>query len=133
MVKNSKTKKINSGAIKYPEEVVKPVKEHLLSRLLGLEKQKKELAAEDPFNDKSRLDDNAAIDSDAAERVGHMQVSAVKQALDRSIIQIRKALAQIKVGNYGICEECGNMIDTDRLVVMPEITICVSCEKKREK
>jgi len=25
------------------------------------------------------------------------------------------------------------MIDTERLMIMPETTICVSCEKKKEK
>jgi len=25
------------------------------------------------------------------------------------------------------------MIDTDRLMIMPEATLCVDCEKKREK
>jgi DnaK suppressor protein len=119
--------------IVYPQEVLKPVKEHLLSRLFGLERRKKEWSAEDPFNDKARLDDNAAIDDDAAEKVGHMEVSAVKTTVDRSIIQVRKALSRIKIGKYGMCENCGKMIDTDRLVVMPETTLCVDCEKKREK
>ncbi|OGC98988.1 hypothetical protein A2W16_00035 [Candidatus Amesbacteria bacterium RBG_16_48_31] len=62
-----------------------------------------------------------------------MQVSAIKQVADRSIIQIRKALSMIKVGKYGVCENCGKMIDTDRLMVMPETTLCVECERKREK
>lgn len=121
------------AVVEYPAEVVRPVKEHLISKLLGLEKKKKQLAEEDPFADKSRLDDNAAVDADAAERVGHMQVSAIRNAIDRSIIQVRKALSQIKVGRYGVCESCGKMIDTDRLMVMPETTLCVSCEKKKEK
>jgi len=25
------------------------------------------------------------------------------------------------------------MIDTDRLMIMPETTVCVKCEKKKEK
>jgi len=109
------------------------VKEHLLSKLFGLEKRRKEVVAADPFKDESRLEDNAAIDADAAEEVGHMQASAIKAALDRSIIQIRKALSMIKVGRYGVCERCGKMIDTDRLMIMPETTVCVECEKKKEK
>jgi DnaK suppressor protein len=99
----------------------------------GLEKRQKEFSEEDPFNDKDRLIDNASIDTDAAERVGHMKVSAVKQSMDRSIVQVRKALTMIKIGHYGMCENCGKMIDTDRLIIMPESTICVECEKKKEK
>jgi DnaK suppressor protein len=119
--------------ISYPAEVLKPVKDYLSSRLFGLEERKKELSQEDPFADKARLEDNAAVDADAAERVGHMQVSAMKLALDRSIIQIRKALSRIKIGKYGICERCGKMIDTDRLMIVPETTVCVDCERKKEK
>jgi DnaK suppressor protein len=117
----------------YPAEVLKPVKAHLLSRLFGLERRKKALDAEDPFNDQSRVNDNAAADADAAEQVGHMQVSAIKENLDRSIIQVRKALSRIKLGRYGVCERCGKMIDTDRLMIVPETTVCVDCEKKKEK
>lgn len=128
-------KKINKkkGWLKYPEEVLKPVKEHLSDRLVGLEKRKQEVMEADPFADKARLDQNASIDDDAAEKVGHMQAFALKETIDRSIIQIRKALSRIKFGKYGVCEKCGKMIDTDRLMVMPETTICVECEKRREK
>src|SRR3989344_3547420 len=113
--------------IKYPWEVLAPVRKYLADKLSILEKRKK-LAAADPFNDKSRLDDNAAIDADAAEQVGHMQASAIRQTLDRSIIQVRKALTRVKIGKYGVCENCGKMIDTDRLMIMPEATLCVDCE-----
>ncbi len=117
----------------YPQEVLRPVKEYLSSKLFGLEKRKRELSKEDPFEDRSRLNDNAAIDADAAERVGHMQVSALKSTMDRSMIQVRKALSMIKIGKYGLCERCGKMIDTDRLMIVPESTLCVECEKSREK
>jgi len=79
------------------------------------------------------LNDNAAIDADAAEQIGHIQASAFRHTYDKATIQIKKALARIKIGKYGICENCGQMIDTDRLMVMPEMTLCINCEKKREK
>lgn len=130
----AKTKKNKiSGMIRYPEEVLRPVKKYLADKLSGLQKRKKELVRDDPFSDVSRLNDNAAIDADAAERVGHMRVSAIRQAADRSIIQVRKAMSMIKIGKYGVCESCGRMIDTDRLMVVPETTLCVECERKREK
>jgi RNA polymerase-binding transcription factor DksA len=119
--------------ISYPEEVLRPVRDYLSSKLFGLEKRKKELLTEDPYADKSRLDDNAAVDADASETIGHMEVSAIKQTVDRSMIQIRKALSMIKFGRYGVCERCAKMIDTDRLMIMPETTLCVDCEKRKEK
>lgn len=119
--------------IRYPKEVVEPVARHLEEKLSDLERKKKKLHGEDPFLDKGRLDDNAAVDTDAAEQIGHMRVSAVKKAYERTIIQIRKALSRIKIGKYGLCERCGKFIDTDRLMILPETTLCVECEKKREK
>ena len=129
---NNKKKK-SSRVIRYPWEVLEPVRRYLGERLATLEKRKRAVSEADPFRDKSRLDDNAAIDADAAEQVGHMQASALRQVLDRSIIQVRKAMSMMKIGKYGVCENCGKMIDTDRLMVMPETTLCVGCEKKREK
>ncbi len=119
--------------MKYPQNLLKPVAEHLTEKLKGLLKRRKEILAADPARDTSRLVGNADIGDEAMEEVGHMQASALRTAVDRRIIQIRKALTRIKLGNYGICERCGKMIDTDRLMVMPETTVCVDCEKKKEK
>lgn len=126
-------KKATRKLLKYPTEVLQPVNQYLADKLTSLEQKKSQLRDTDPFEDTSRLEDNAAIDADAAEQVGHMQASAVRSTYERAIIQVRKALARVKIGKYGICERCGKMIDTDRLMVMPETTLCVSCEKKREK
>lgn len=119
--------------INYPKEVVAPVEKFLDEKLSVLEKRKNELSKEDPFKDSSRLNDNAAIDTDAAEQFGHLRISAMKNTLDRTIIQVRKALSRIKIGKYGVCETCGAFIDTDRLMIMPETTVCIKCEKKKEK
>ncbi len=117
----------------YPKEVLKPVEGALKQKLKELEYRKKEVEQEDPFLDKSRLDDNAEIADDAAERIGHMEISAMKKLLNYSIVQVRKALTLIRIGSYGVCERCGKMIDTDRLMILPETAVCVECEKKKEK
>jgi RNA polymerase-binding transcription factor DksA len=118
----------------YPPEVLKPVEGALKKRLWDLIRRKKAVEAVDPYMDKNnRADGNAEIGDEAVETVGHMEVNAVQKVLNYSIVQVRKALTMIKIGTYGVCERCGKMIDTDRLVIMPETTLCVDCEKKREK
>jgi len=119
--------------LRFPKKVLQPVYNFLSARLHSLKKRKKEIENEDPFKDTSRILDNASPDTDAAEQFGHAKTSAVKQQLDKAIIQTRKALTRIKIGQYGICEDCGKMIDTDRLVIYPDATLCISCVKKREK
>lgn len=119
--------------VKFPANLLFPIGKLLSWRLSSLEKKKKRIEEEDPFKDTNRLNDNASPDTDAAEQFGHARSTALRNELSRKIVQTRKALTKIKVGTYGICEDCGKMIDTDRLVVYPEATKCVSCEEKREK
>lgn len=121
------------GEIKFPLKIIKPIADFLSFEIKKLERRKQNLAQEDPFKDTRRLLDNAAPDIDADEQVGHARVTAIQKQVERRLIQIRKALTRIKIGKYGICEKCGQMIDTDRLMIIPEATVCVKCEKKKEK
>ena len=122
-----------NSTLKFPSNVLTPVAHFLTARLHTLEKRKKEIAKEDPFSDPSRVDDNAAPDTEADEQFGHARTFAIKTEISKSIIGIRKALTMIKIGKYGICEECGQMIDTDRLIAFPEATLCKKDAAKREK
>ena len=119
--------------IKFPAQVLKPVRDFLHREEKKLEKRKKDLEKEDPFSDTIRLTDNAASDADAAEQFGHARVEAIKKQIDKRLIDIRKALGRIKIGSYGTCEKCNKMIDTDRLMVKPEATLCIDCERKKGK
>ena len=119
--------------VKFPANLLYPIGKLLSWRLSSLEKKKKSIEEEDPFKDTDRLNDNASPDTDAAEQFGHARSTALRNELAKKIVQTKKALTSIKIGTYGICEDCGKMIDTDRLVVYPEATKCISCEEKREK
>lgn len=119
--------------IKFPAQVLKPIRDFLRREEKKLEKRKKNLEKEDPFSDTIRLTDNAASDADAAEQFGHARVEALKKQIDKRLIDIRKALGRIKIGSYGTCESCSKMIDTDRLMVKPEATLCIDCERKKGK
>ncbi|MCL5090891.1 MAG: TraR/DksA C4-type zinc finger protein [Patescibacteria group bacterium] len=117
----------------FPVSLLEPIKQFLHLEERKLSKRKKDLDEQDPFNDRERVVDNAAVDTDASEQFGHATVEGLKREVDRKLIQVRKALTRIKLGKYGTCEKCGEMIDTDRLMVFPEATMCVKCEKKKEK
>lgn len=116
-----------------PKKLLSPIGEFLRQQLTRLERRESDLENDDPFQNTGRTLDNAAPDAAAAEQFGHAQVSAIREELERKIIQTKKALARVKIGRYGICESCGQMIDTDRLMIEPEATLCVRCQKKREK
>ncbi|MBU3957393.1 TraR/DksA C4-type zinc finger protein [Patescibacteria group bacterium] len=119
--------------VTFPAKVIEPIGRFLRREEKKLVKRKKEITKADPFEDVRRLSDNAAADADAAEQVGHERARAMRDQVDRKLIQVKKALTRIKIGKYAICEKCGQMIDTDRLMIMPETTVCIKCEKKKEK
>lgn len=117
--------------IKFPVKVLKPLRDYLVSQQRRLERRKGNLIREDPFSDSSRVNDNAASDAEAAEISGHDRIEALRGEMDRRLITIRKALTKIRLGKYGLCEECGRMIDTDRLAVSPTAELCIRCERKK--
>lgn len=118
---------------RFPINILKPVEDLLKKQKVETEKKMASLAKEDPFADPDRINDNASIDTDVKEQVGHQRVEAIKLELSRNLVRIRKALTKIRIGKYGVCERCGKMIDTDRLAVMPSAELCLECEKKKEK
>lgn len=116
--------------VKIPKELLEPIKKYLKAEEIKLKKRKKDLAKEDPFTNQERLNDNAALDSEAAETSGHERIFALKEEIDRNLIKIRRALVKIKNGTYGICIKCQKMIDTDRLAVNPTAEHCMACHQK---
>ncbi len=126
-------KNLKNRALSLPGNLLAPVGKFLQDRLAILERRKREIEKEDPFKDTSRILDNASPDTDAAEQFGHARITAIRQEITRKIIQTRKALTRVRIGKYGICEDCGQLIDTDRLMVYPEATLCARDAAKREK
>jgi DnaK suppressor protein len=115
----------------FPTKLVEPIRQFLNREEDKLSQRKKTLEKEDPFKDPKRILDNASSDADASEQFGHANVEGLKKEIDKKLVQIRKALSRIKIGKYGVCENCGKMIDTDRLMIFPEATVCVKCEKEK--
>ena len=117
----------------FPSKLLSPMSKFLQQRIEVLRKRKNDIEKEDPFEDVSRLGDNASPDADAAEQFGHARATAIKERLEKNIKQTKHALWRLRKGKYGICEDCGKMIDTDRLGIYPEATLCAKCQAKREK
>ncbi len=123
---------MEENKIKFPRSVLMPLIKYLKGEKSRLKETKKELKSEDPFITGNRDNDNS-VDSDVAENVEHDRSSAMRQQVNRSIIEIKKTLTRIKVGKYGICESCQKMIDTDRLAVNPTAEFCMACEREIEQ
>ncbi len=44
------------------------------------------------------------------------------------LAEVEYALAKFDKGTYGICENCGQTIDVDRLEALPQATLCMACK-----
>lgn len=115
-----------------PLRVLASIKSMLIHEEQKLESQKNKLKKEDPFADKSRVNDNSDIETEVDELTGHERNEAVRGEIDKLLIRVRQALTMIKMGRYGICSRCGKMIDVNRLAINPTAVYCVDCEKKIE-
>ena len=130
--KQKRQKQDHRSIIQFPAQVLQPIKDFLIREKHRLEVQKREVSKNDPFCDPGRVIDNAANDIEAQEQFGHEQASALKRQLDTRLIQIRKALTSLKLGRYGNCEKCHKMINTERLSLMPDTTLCAKCAQEKE-
>lgn len=119
--------------MKFPQNILEKIKEHLTSRKGKIETNLTSLKSQDPFSDPDRLIDNAASDTEAKEESSHERMEALEKELKNQVGEIEETLERIKKGNYGKCATCKKMIDTDRLAVKPTALYCVGCERKREK
>lgn len=50
-----------------------------------------------------------------------------------ALTKIDTALARIENGAYGVCVKCGNMIDKERLLAIPETVLCIKCKTLNER
>ena len=56
----------------------------------------------------------------------------IRDRESKLIIKVKKALAQIETGTFGICQSCGENISFGRLKARPVTTQCIDCKIKDE-
>lgn len=100
---------------------------------MNIQKQIEELKKDDPFSDPEHASDNAAVDTDVREQVGHDTIEAEVKYLQHKLEDTQLALRKISKNKYGICEKCGKTIPFARLAILPEARYCVDCEQKLRK
>ena len=86
---------------------------------------------------KKQKDDNNEKLTDVAEIASSSLSSDMEMHLveedARELKQIEDALARIKAGHYGTCEQCGLLIKKARLKAIPFTTLCITCKEEEEK
>ena len=106
-------------------------KSKLTKQKTELEKQIEHYRSEDPF--KKSLRSTEVLDDAITEIEEHDRLLATSEELQKDLADVEAALVRIEVGTYGVCVNCGEQIETERLEVMPTATLCLSCQRKLKR
>lgn len=119
--------------VSFPNEVLEGLRLHLEEEKKRVTHEMQDLSLQDPFTNTDRARDNTASDTEASEESSHDRFVAMVDQLKDKLADVDAALLRIANGTYGYCTNCANMIDTDRLAILPTATLCLSCEQRRKK
>ena len=117
----------------FPSDILDSIRQHLEEEKTQVVSRRSQLSLQDPYADPDRVNDNAASDTEASEESNHDRNVALVEELSSRVQSIDEALIRIGQGSYGYCMNCGVLIDTDRLSVIPTATLCLECERKKRK
>lgn len=68
------------------------------------------------------------MDENASEIEEYSDNLALENNLEKQLRETNDALEKIEKGTYGICENCGQEIDIERLRAYPAAKTCVKCK-----
>jgi RNA polymerase-binding protein DksA len=67
-------------------------------------------------------------DENASEVEEYADNLALENTLEKRMDEVNEALLKIENGTYGFCDNCGKMIDIERLRAYPAAKICIKCD-----
>ena len=92
---------------------------------------------ETDLRERERGSDASADDDDFVDLAQEVAIQedreAVLDVLRRDLRAFDQAWQKAEAGTYGVCEDCGEGIPVERLEFMPEATLCVACQTRRER
>lgn len=72
---------------------------------------------------------SASLERQADEVEEYTTRLPIEHNLEIKLQDVDSALSKIKRGKYGLCENCGHMIPTERLKIYPAAKLCIECQK----
>ena len=62
----------------------------------------------------------------------HINVLRIRDRERKLLSKVDDALGRMEQGSFGLCEECGEEIDLERLKIRPVTTFCIRCKETLE-
>ena len=62
----------------------------------------------------------------------HINLLRIRDRERKLLSKVDEALERMEQGSFGLCEECGEEIDLERLKIRPVTTFCIRCKETLE-
>ncbi|MBU1700923.1 MAG: TraR/DksA family transcriptional regulator [Candidatus Eisenbacteria bacterium] len=128
--KAGKARKMNKKDLNKFEKILEEEKNRLISALGLLEKTVIGRSLREAIADLAASNYNPEEGSDNSEREKVLQYATSE---GRLLYEIEDAIRKIGAGEYGICEECEEIIDNVRLEALPHARLCLKCQEKADR
>jgi len=79
----------------------------------------------------SNLSFGKRIGEGTTQAVERISSTAAARSIATSLAEVDRALEKVDEGTYGLCDDCGQLIGSERLEAMPSATLCVTCSARR--
>ena len=79
----------------------------------------------------SNLSFGKRIGEGTTEAVERISSTAAARSIAAALAEVDRALEKVDEGTYGLCDNCGQLIGSERLEAMPSATLCVTCSARR--
>ena len=120
LLKQAKTKKKNDEQLEFFRNLMQIQKDELVSSLKATSNNLQNQEREADENDRASLEEGRWLELRIREREGKL------------IQKIDEALLRITDGSYGYCDESGEEIGLERLIVRPTATLSIEAKQRRE-
>ena len=79
----------------------------------------------------SNLSFGKRIGEGTTEAVERISSTAAARSIAGALAEVDRGLEKVDEGTYGLCDECGQPISSERLEAIPSATLCVTCSARR--
>ncbi len=120
LLKQAKSKYMNDEQLEFFRDLMQTQKDELVNSLKATSDNLQNQEREADENDRASLEEGRWLELRIREREGKL------------IQKIDEALLRITDGSYGYCEESGEEIGVERLLVRPTATLSIEAKQRRE-
>lgn len=108
-------------------EKLREERKHLLESLGQMESQRQ------PPSERREGSPFGKREEEACEAFELEKRLALEKKLRDTLAEIEHALEKYRAGTYGLCDSCGQPIESARLEALPQANLCLSCKMRQAK